>query len=73
MLKEIPRIIYDMEGSPMRVVKFSKVFFKYRNEEGYVLHIEKAERVTAVSEFELKESNGKYYVNREVFMETTVV
>ncbi|EQB89353.1 hypothetical protein SDC9_125207 [bioreactor metagenome] len=73
MLKEIPRIIYDIEGSPIRVVKFSKVFFKYRNEEGYVLHIEKAERVTAVSEFELKEVDGKFYIDREIFMETTVM
>ncbi|MEG0774164.1 hypothetical protein [Clostridium sp.] len=73
MLKEIPKVIYDMEGSAIRVVKFSKLFFKNRNEEGYVLHIEKAERVTTVSEFELKEVDGKFYITREIFKESMLM
>jgi hypothetical protein len=73
MLKEVPKIIYDMDGSKMRVVKFSKIFFKYRNEEGYIIHIEKAERVTTVSEFELKEVDGKFYITREIFKESMLM
>ena len=71
MLKEIPRVIYDMQGAPIRVVKYSKVIFKDRNEEGYILHVERAERVTAVGEFELKEVNGKFFLTREIFKESS--
>jgi len=71
MLKEIPKVIYDMEGTPLRVAKYSKIVFKDRNEEGYILHVEKAERVTAVGEFDLKEVDGKFFLTREIFKEST--
>lgn len=71
MLKEIPKVIYDKEGMPIRVVKYSKVFFKDRNEEGYVFHVERAERVTSVSEFELREICGNYFVEREIFKDNS--
>lgn len=70
MLKEIPKVIYDMEGAPLRVAKYSKIVFKDRNEEGYILHVEKAERVTAVGEFDLKEVDGKFFLTREIFKES---
>ncbi|WP_291569149.1 MULTISPECIES: hypothetical protein [unclassified Clostridium] len=73
MLNEVPTVIYDLEGIPMRVIKASKIFFKNRNEEGYILHIEKAEKVTAVSEFELKYIDGKYVLNRKIFREIILV
>ncbi|GAA0121148.1 MAG: hypothetical protein KID00_06070 [Clostridium argentinense] len=73
MLNEVPTVIYDLEGIPMRVIKVSKVFFKNRNEEGYILHIERAEKVTAISEFDLKYMDGKYILNRKIFKEIILV
>ena len=73
MIIEIPNLVYDKEGNPLRVIRTSKVFFKNRKEEGYVLHIEKAEKVTSISEFDLKLINGKYMINKDIFQNTDII
>lgn len=66
MIKEIPDVIYDSEGNLIRVIKASKVFFSNKGRMGYVLHIEKEERITSISEFELTEEKGKYILTRNM-------
>lgn len=70
---DIPKVIYDNQGNELKVAKYSKIFFKNRNEYGYVFHVEKAEKITTVSEFEIKYKNGKYFIDRDIFLEVTVV
>ncbi len=66
MINSIPKVIYDKEGNLMRVVKTSRVYFKNYKKYGYVFHVEREDRVTSVSEFELVEDNGNYIVTRDV-------
>lgn len=66
MIKNIPDIVYDREGNRIRVIKVSEVFFKSQGRKGYILHIEREERITSISEFELTEIDGKYILTREV-------
>lgn len=69
MINSIPDVVYDREGNRIRVIKASKVFFKSKCRKGYVLHIEKEERVTSISEFDLTEVDGRYIINRDVLKE----
>lgn len=73
MINEIPTVIYDNQGEELRVVRSNKIFFKKRNEYGYIFHVEKAEKVTTISEFEIKLLNGKYILLRDVFLEMVFV
>ncbi len=67
MIKDIPVFIYDKDGLKVRVVKTSKIYFRKRQVYGYIFHIEKAERVTTITEFDLENKEGKYYIKRDVF------
>lgn len=66
MLNKIPEVIYDKDGNRIRVIKASEVFFNNHGQKGYVLHIEREERVTSISEFDLTEEDGKYIITRDV-------
>lgn len=43
-----------------------RFFFSSQGKRGYVLHIEKEERITSVSEFDLTEEDGRYIITRDV-------
>ncbi len=66
MINNIPDVIYDREGNRIRVVKASEIFFKSQGRKGYILHIEREERITSVSEFELTEVDGRYILTKDV-------
>lgn len=66
MLNKIPEVIYDKKGNRIRVIKASEIFFSSQGKRGYVLHIEKEERITSVSEFDLTEEDGRYIITRDV-------
>lgn len=66
MINKIPDVVYDKEGNRIRVIKAREVFFSCRGRKGYILHIEREERITSVSEFELTEEDGKYIITRDV-------
>ncbi|GAA0125596.1 hypothetical protein [Clostridium senegalense] len=73
MINEIPTMIYDNLGNQLKVVRSNKIFFKNENKYGYVFHVEKAEKVSTVSEFELELKNGKYMLKRDIFIEVISV
>lgn len=73
MIKNIPDVVYDREGNRIRVIKVSEVFFKSKGRKGYILHIEREERITSISEFELTEINGKYILTREVLKSSSEI
>lgn len=66
MINKIPDVIYDKEGNRIRVIKANEIFFSSQGRKGYVLHIEREERITSVSEFDLTEEDGKYILTREI-------
>ncbi|MEG1257052.1 hypothetical protein [Clostridium sp.] len=66
MINNIPDIIYDREGNAMRVVKTSIIFFQNQGKQGYVFHIEREEKITSISEFEIVEDKGRFIVTRDV-------
>lgn len=66
MINKIPDVIYDKEGNRIRVIKASEIFFNNYGRKGYVLHIEREERITSISEFDLTEDDGKYIITRDV-------
>lgn len=66
MINNVPDVIYDREGNRIRVVKVREVFFKSQGRKGYILHIEREERITSVSEFQLTEVEGKYILTKDV-------
>ena len=66
MINKIPDVVYDKEGNRIRVIKVSEIFFTSKGRKGYILHIEREERITSVSEFDLAEEEGKYIITRDV-------
>lgn len=66
MLNKIPDVIYDKAGNRIRVIKASKIFFENQGKNGYVLHIEREERITSVSEFDLIEENGRFIITKDI-------
>lgn len=67
MINSIPETIYDNDGQQIRIVKTSVIYYKDRQVEGYVFHVEREERITSISEFDLLYKNDKYFVKRDVF------
>ncbi|WP_346871222.1 hypothetical protein [Clostridium sp. UBA5119] len=67
MINDVPSIIYDKNKNPLRVIKSSRVFFKKHGRVGYVFHVEREERITSVSEFDLVENNGNFFVTKDIF------
>jgi hypothetical protein len=67
MLNIIPKLIYDICGEKVEVMSYTKVFFKNKNEEGYVLHVEQHDRITSINEFDLEKREDKYYCTRKLF------
>lgn len=66
MINNVPDVIYDREGNRIRVVKVREVFFKSKGRKGYIFHIEREERITSISEFELTEVDGRYILTKDV-------
>lgn len=66
MINDMPKVIYDKNNNPMRVVKVTTVFFEKYKRKGYVFHVEREERITSISEFEVIEDKGKFRVTREI-------
>jgi hypothetical protein len=67
MINDIPSIIYDKNENPLRVIKSSRVFFEKYGRVGYVFHVEREERITSISEFDLVESNGNFVITKDIF------
>lgn len=66
MINKIPDVIYDKSGNRIRVIKAKEIFFSSKGRKGYVLHIEREERITSISEFELTEVDGRYILTKDV-------
>lgn len=66
MINKIPSVIYDRAGNRIRVIKAKQVFFKHIGRKGYIFHIEREDRITSISEFNLTEENGKYIITRDI-------
>ncbi|MFR1710366.1 MAG: hypothetical protein ACLSV2_15885 [Clostridium sp.] len=73
MINDIPNIIYDKDKNPLRVVKSSKVFFKDQGRVGYVFHVEREERITSISEFDLVENNGSFIITKDIFENSSML
>ncbi|MEG0308877.1 MAG: hypothetical protein RR636_13095 [Clostridium sp.] len=70
MIKNIPNVIYDRQGNEMRVAKTRRVFFEKYGKKGYVFHVEREEKITSISEFEITEEDGRYIVTRDLLGNT---
>lgn len=66
MINKIPDVIYDKSGNRIRVIKAREIFFSSKGRKGYVLHVEREERITSISEFDLTEEDGKYIITRDI-------
>lgn len=66
MINKIPDVIYDKSGNRIRVIKAREIFFRSKGRKGYVLHVEREERITSISEFDLTEEDGKYIITRDI-------
>jgi|GEM_PF-309179 len=67
MINNVPSIIYDKNKNPLRVIKSTKVFFEKQGRVGYVFHVEREERITSISEFDLIENNGSFIITKDIF------
>lgn len=69
MIDDIPIFVYDRFGCKVRVVKVVKIFFKEKQEYGYVFHVERAEKITTISEFDLEKRDGNYHIKKDILKE----
>lgn len=73
MINEIPKIIYDNNGNEIKITRITKKYFKDKNKEGYIFHIEKGEKIGTISEFDLELIDGKYIINRDIFLNVSLI
>jgi hypothetical protein len=67
MVNDVLSIIYDKNKNPLRVIKSSRIFFEKQGIVGSIFHVEREERITSISEFDLVENNGNFFITKDIF------